>query len=1182
MRIIHFLLSLTLVCVISTSCIEVYAQFGDYSLFVEDQLIAPFFDELQQIKKADMNNDGKIDLILCTKWTHKIGWMENDGAGNFQKLHLIDDNARYISRMAVDDIDNDGDNDIVAYFNQKLQWYPNIGEGEFAPSIVISEEAYFSDIIHIVDLDNDGNKDLLIVEDDRLYLYENEGDVSFKEAVAYEEDNFYFNDISSLKTIDLDNDGDLDFTYTRQNYFGTIINNGNNALEIKQLFEVESFQTAFLDIDKDGFLDLVCTRYGDALYWMRSNGTGEFEDPQLIDYNSSTKTAITLSDLDFDGDEDILWLGWGSNWWVGGGWNENLGDGTFGETNLIENLNGNIFIDFDGNTLPDVMNVSNWELSKQQNLGYGNFTEKQLLIHGVNARDMNIADIDNDGDMDLVYNDYSHLSWFEHQDDGTFNIQMNNIYFGSEKFYDCEVADIDKNGRMDVICSYDISDSINPGNITWFSQNENGEFTQHEIPAAENAATEIEIGDFDSDGDLDVVGSTIWGLYWFKNIGNKQFASERIVINDVSDNQNPRFNLRLGDINQDGKLEIMLMKPKIHGGHTIFWYKQNYFQNILEMELDIETSNARTFFELGDLNNDGLLDIIVISSSGGKNVTFWLENKGDAVFEEHLIGEVTGELIVNSDLLVTDMDSDEDLDIVIGGEQNETITWYENFANGTFSDRKIISDEVGAVSKLLALDTDLDGDSELIVSASEKIILFKNLANEPRIDTRVFYDENGNAQQEEHEPNLKNQALILYPQEELAFSDGKGVSSFIISPGSYQLTYEAHENWDLTTPDSVYQIKYDKNYVPTPYLFGFKANRDIFEVKPNISSGFTRCNREVPIWLNYVNTGTTVVNGTINFEVNDLPTFISASPPPDYEEDGKMYWEFEQLFPGEERKIKLLYNMPSADFASEDIVARSEVKVFNLTGKLENELKTKYFSTVLCSFDPNDKLAYTEQFENRDFVLINDSIYYTIRFQNTGNDTAFTVRVSDYLDKRLDWNTFRPLTSSHDMRTQFDRTTGAVTFQFDNILLPDMTTDEPNSHGFITYSIALIPDIGEKEKVSNTAYIYFDFNEAIVTNTTTHIVSHNPTSIDNYAVPLPLTIYPNPSHDYWQVKLQNSQNDGYILELIDFTGQVVRTYTNLQHNPILIERSGLQSGMYLLQLSDHTGKISAIGKLLLE
>ncbi len=131
---------------------------------------------------------------------------------------------------------------------------------------------------------------------------------------------------------------------------------------------------------------------------------------------------------------------------------------------------------------------------------------------------------------------------------------------------------------------------------------------------------------------------------------------------------------------------------------------------------------------------------------------------------------------------------------------------------------------------------------------------------------------------------------------------------------------------------------------------------------------------------------------------------------------------------------------------------------------------------LFCSKDPNEKQVFPEG-----YILGDESLIYQVDFQNVGNDTAFDVVVVDTLDPNLDMSTFTPISASYP--PVFEANGSELTFTFRNIQLPDSTTDETNSNGFVKYSIKPLPGLTEGTIIENRASIYFDFNEPIVTNT---------------------------------------------------------------------------------------------------
>jgi uncharacterized repeat protein (TIGR01451 family) len=165
----------------------------------------------------------------------------------------------------------------------------------------------------------------------------------------------------------------------------------------------------------------------------------------------------------------------------------------------------------------------------------------------------------------------------------------------------------------------------------------------------------------------------------------------------------------------------------------------------------------------------------------------------------------------------------------------------------------------------------------------------------------------------------------------------------------------------------------------------------------------------------------------------------------------------------------------------------ADVFSYNNANTQTNHNGFGYRPIVVCSYDPNDKSVTPAGEQNEHYTLINEELFYTIRFQNTGNDTAFNIVVRDTLSANLNQNTFRPITSSHLMQT-FRNSNGVVEFRFDNILLPDSTTNEPASHGFVQYAVKPQSGLSNATAINNTADIYFDANPPIVTNTTHNLM----------------------------------------------------------------------------------------------
>ncbi|PHR49568.1 MAG: hypothetical protein COA32_00120 [Fluviicola sp.] len=147
-----------------------------------------------------------------------------------------------------------------------------------------------------------------------------------------------------------------------------------------------------------------------------------------------------------------------------------------------------------------------------------------------------------------------------------------------------------------------------------------------------------------------------------------------------------------------------------------------------------------------------------------------------------------------------------------------------------------------------------------------------------------------------------------------------------------------------------------------------------------------------------------------------------------------------------------------------------------------------YCGVVTGSYDPNDKRGFPSGVTEQNHIQPNQQLQYVIRFQNTGTDTAFTVVIRDTLDTDLNIFTVTPGVSSHEytFRKYGPR---VLEWTFDDIMLPDSTTDEPGSNGFVTFTVDQAPNLPNGTLINNQADIYFDFNAPIITNETDHLIN---------------------------------------------------------------------------------------------
>ncbi len=136
---------------------------------------------------------------------------------------------------------------------------------------------------------------------------------------------------------------------------------------------------------------------------------------------------------------------------------------------------------------------------------------------------------------------------------------------------------------------------------------------------------------------------------------------------------------------------------------------------------------------------------------------------------------------------------------------------------------------------------------------------------------------------------------------------------------------------------------------------------------------------------------------------------------------------------------------------------------------------------VFGAYDPNDKSENHGGKITHTKAISGEYLTYAIRFQNTGNDTAFNVYIRDTMDNKLDWNSLQIVASSHNY--QMTMNDGKCLFTFPFIMLVDSIKNELKSHGYIVYKIKAKPNVQIGDVIKNTAAIYFDYNLPIFTNT---------------------------------------------------------------------------------------------------
>ena len=352
----------------------------------------------------------------------------------------------------------------------------------------------------------------------------------------------------------------------------------------------------------------------------------------------------------------------------------------------------------------------------------------------------------------------------------------------------------------------------------------------------------------------------------------------------------------------------------------------------------------------------------------------------------------------------------------------------------------------------------------------------------------MYYDLNEDGRHDVNEPAAPNSSVTAEgPTTLVTYTDTAGQYRILLEPGEdYTLTINDHGC--NGTPGEVRVAVAATSDTVLTRNFGLRYTTSAPTLTPGLESSAIRCGFTIPFWLTVTNDGCQTQTGEVTIELPEEASLVSSDLTPASNEDGTITWNYADLAPGANHQIRLQLKMPDETFTGQKIPILAHTLTIDTEG-MEVRDTFHYNDILRCAIDPNDKRSWPSRQEESmsNYTQLDEAITYTIRFQNTGNDTAFTVRLEDKLSDQLDLETFKPLTASHDYRATILEG-GTLEVLFENILLVDSVRNEPESHGFFTFEIKPNENVSDFTAIENTAGIYFDFNQPVITNTTKNTI----------------------------------------------------------------------------------------------
>jgi hypothetical protein len=384
--------------------------------------------------------------------------------------------------------------------------------------------------------------------------------------------------------------------------------------------ELEGINTlSACDLDLDGDLDLISGSPIDGnVVWMKNDCIHcpeiGFEGRVVLSEENIDPNNGTAADIDQDGDLDVIFFSYPSS------------------------STGNLYL--------------------LENQGDNNYGTPELLVSGPSGDHLDTGDMDNDGDLDMVYTDLgSYCYWVEN--DGSTPFPQYTIA-NNWTYSKIAVVDLDQDGNMDIVGS-------NPLVVNWHRNDGSGNFTLQTISTLDIPYEFVFPVDLDQDGDTDILtaSNSAKRIDWIENRGpNLPFLQRSVTVDSGS------RDAVAADVDQDGDLDIIAAAAD---GKSVEWYKNAGNQSFTVSTL-VEVITIISEIEVVDIDHDGDLDIL--TNSGSDVSTWgWLKNDGTTSFEMIDISYPNQQVYR---LEAADMDLDGDLDVITFQHFSDLIVVFEN------------------------------------------------------------------------------------------------------------------------------------------------------------------------------------------------------------------------------------------------------------------------------------------------------------------------------------------------------------------------------------------------------------------------------------------------------------------------------------------------------------------------
>ncbi len=426
----------------------------------------------------------------------------------------------------------------------------------------------------------------------------------------------------------------------------------------------------------------------------------------------------------------------------------------------------------------------------------------------------------------------------------------------------------------------------------------------------------------------------------------------------------------------------------------------------------------------------------------------------------------------------------------------------------------------------------------------------------------VFTDTNGNGILDTGDLPFPNAVVTANPGTHLTAADINGEFVLPISPGTFTLNGTPLQYHMLTTTPEVIDLA--PLEVDSLNLIGYQPIPGVYDLVVDATASSLVSGFNSQLWLHVSNVGTESSPAAITLDLGPDLIWVSSSLPPLTQAGAIATWQ-PTLAPGEEWSATVTVHTPfSVPLGTQITLSLSAFPSMPDTTPGNNVITAGW--GLLGPLDPNDKQVMPETLPPEE-VALGAELEYTIRFQNTGTYHASHIVITDTLSTDLRWNTMRLIASSHPCIWYLD--SNVLHFIFDPIMLPDSTTDEPGSHGFVKFGMAVEPSLPLDASIHNVANIFFDFNEPVITAPAVFTVEI-PQGVHG-SNDAGVMLSPNPTSGYILVQLDHTPSNAMAI-VRDALGRIVLEKAIRDQRTSLLLR---ESGLYLVELHDANGRMAS-------